>query len=223
MLTAPGTPIPQSTVRSRSNAAARRARQVMALGLMQRGASCASPGLDATVPYAVALQMAQAVTLADVAGQAVVMGRTTVPQGGSSPVPFSVAVQMSQALSPAAQAVQSAPMGPATSAQGQSGAVVDPSQFSDAPQIVPMNISAETAIQANPQAMMERRKRRKQSLAESSYRSPGVEWGGAPALQPGSGCGPSGSFLDQLRANPLGALLIASGLGVMVYAVANRK
>ena len=176
----PGSPIPQATRRGSGNPAARRARQVIALGLMKKGAGCASPGMDSTVPYASALQMTQALTPADVA---------------------------------------------ATVAQGQSGAnAADPSQFSDAPIILPMNVSPEMAVQASPQALMDRRRRRKQSLAETSYRSPGVPWGGAPALQPGTACGPSaGTFLEQLRANPLAALLIASGLGVMVYAVANRK
>jgi len=187
MLMPPGSPIPQATRRGNANPAARRARQVIALGLMKKGAACPTTALDSTVP---------------------------VP----------VAVQIAQALSPAAVAVKAALLGPATVAQGQAGAVVDSSQFSDAPIIVPMNVSPEMAVQASPQALMDRRRRRKQSLAETSYRSPGVPWGGAPALQPGTACGPSaGTFLEQLRANPLAALLIASGLGVMVYAVANRK
>ncbi len=229
MLMPPGSPIPQATRRGSGNPAARRARQVIALGLMKKGAGCASPGMDSTVPYASALQMTQALTPADVAAQAVLMARSTVSQGQSgsldSTVPLAVAIQMSQALSPAAVKARSSAMGPATVAQGQSGAnAADPSQFSDAPIILPMNVSPEMAVQASPQALMDRRRRRKQSLAETSYRSPGVPWGGAPALQPGTACGPSaGTFLEQLRANPLAALLIASGLGVMVYAVANRK
>lgn len=60
MLVAPGTPIPKSCDRSRLNSRAKRARQVMALGLMSRAENCPPPTPDSSLPLPVQTQMAQA-------------------------------------------------------------------------------------------------------------------------------------------------------------------
>lgn len=139
-------------------------------------------------------------------------------------VPLPVAAQIAAANQPGNVTLQSRiAIGPATVAQAAQGATFSVSDFQDAPTVVPMNITPEMAIQRNPQALMERRKQRKQASGNSSAQSAGVGWGEMPSVRPGTSCGPSGSFAGTLRANPLGALLIVSGLGVIVYAVATGK
>jgi|ERR1035441_10522160 hypothetical protein len=230
MLTAPGTPTPQSVrfplLRDR-NAKSERAAQVIALGLMNRKPRCGgSTASDGSFQNGVYIAPAANPTLAELmpeffpvplnlyTGNGVAAG--SYGPGIDATVPLPVAAQIYQNQQPSHVAVQSTAMNPATSTQGGSGASASPSDFAGAPQVQPMNISPEMLIASNPQALMERRKRRKQASAETSDRSSGVTWGGAPSAQAGA-CGrPGGLSLAAI-------LLIASGLGVIVYAVAAKK
>ena len=167
-----------------------RALDVLALGLTYRSGNCPAVPLDPTVPYP-------------------------------------VAVEIAQAQSPAAQVAQSSPsaLSPATVTEGQSGATFSSADLTGAPTVVPMNATPEMVIQHNPAALRQRRNRKREasSRTTASSRTPGVNWGQSPAVQPGSTCGPAaGSLMAQLQANPLAALLIASGLGVIVYAAVKK-
>jgi hypothetical protein len=164
-----------------------RIRDVLALGLTQRNQTCPPPVFDTTVPYP-------------------------------------VAVAIAQAQQPGAVALQSNPstLSPATIIAGGEGATFSPSDFAGAPQVQPMNLTPEMRVQSNPQALMERRNKRKQAASRTSGRSAGVQWGQMPSVRAGSECGPSTSLLGTLQANPLAALLIVSGLGVIVYAVVKK-
>lgn len=137
-------------------------------------------------------------------------------------VPLPVQLQMAQALQPGAVALQSSPstLGPATVTEGGSGAFFSDSDFRGAPQILPLNLTPEMVALTNPGIQRQRARNRKRTPGE---RTPGVQWGQMPSVRPGSACGPPGNLLQQLVGNPLASILIVSGLGVMVYAMATGK
>lgn len=138
-------------------------------------------------------------------------------------VPLPIQLQMAQAQQPGAVALQSSPstLGQATVTEGGSGATFSASDFAGAPTVLPMNLTPEMVAATNPQIQRQRARNRRKGT--SGERSPGVQWGQMPSVRPGSACGPPGNWLQQLAGNPLAALLIASGLGVMVYAMATGK
>ena len=136
--------------------------------------------------------------------------------GMDATLPLPVAIQVWQAQQPSAIANhQVSTMDPASSVQGGSGASISSSDLAGAPEVLPMNVTPEMAVARSPQMMADRRRRRAQKFAASSDRSAGVTWGGLPTERPGA-CGQAGGL------SPLAILLIASGLGVIVYAVANK-
>ncbi len=140
-------------------------------------------------------------------------------------VPLPVGAQIAQAQQAAAVVLQSnaSSLTPAINGAGGSGATFTADDFAGAPQVQPFNVTPEMVAQSSPTILRQRKNRRRQAAAQTSVRSPGANWGQMPAVQPGSSCGPSaGTFLWQLKANPLAALLITSGLGVIVYAAVKK-
>jgi hypothetical protein len=183
---------------SDSNPRAKRARDVIALGWTIRSQGCTGGGsYDSNATMQAAL---------------------------NSGLDFPIAYEIAQASDPAQQALQNnTAVGPSTVAEAQSGAALLPSDFSDAPNVVPMNTTEQT--NPAPSAVAERRRVRRarasRGAPDGQIRSVGVEWGGLPVQRPG-GCGPQGSALDVFKSNPLAAILIVSGLGVIVYAAVKK-
>ena len=230
MLIAPGSPIPDNTpipALADRNQKALRAAQVIQLGLMNRAQGCTpdffgSSDTPVSFPVVPNPSLLSADSMPDFfpipfnlhTGYGGAPG--SLGPGMDATVPLPVAIQIWQAQQPAAIAVhQVSTMDPASSVQGGSGASISSSDISGAPQVLPMNVTPEMAVARSPQMMADRRRRRAQKNAASSDRSAGVTWGGLPTERPGT-CGMAGGL------SPLAILLIASGLGVIVYAGAKK-
>jgi hypothetical protein len=224
MLTAPGSPIPPNFKHSRLNAKARRAVQVISLGLMNRAATCApaigSDGLPVNTPVPVNPSLLSANSMPAFfptpfnlfTGPGVAPG--TYGPGIDATVPLPVAAQIYQAQQPGAQALhQTSSLTPQVQLQGGAGASIG--DFSNAPDIVPMNLTPDMV--QTPQ--MRRQKRQRSS---NNPRSQGVQWGGLPSVSPQCAAPGSSSFAASLKANPWAALFIASGLSVIVYSVVKK-
>ena len=226
---APGAPIPANTpippFRDR-NQKALRASQVIRLGLMNRAQGCApdvcgsldtpiysQPALNPSLLSATSMPGFFPSPFNLYTGSGLPAG--SLGPGMDATVPFPVAVEIWQAQQPSAVAVQQvSTMDPATSTQAGAGASVSSADISNAPQVLPMNVTPEMAAASSPQMMANRRRRNAEKSAATSDQSAGVTWGGAPTRQPGV-CGQAGF-------NPLALVLIAGGLGAIVYAVAKK-
>ena len=236
MFLAPGSPIPENTPippLAERNQKALRAAQVIRLGLMNRAATCTAPagpagvfvpgtGLPVLLPRVPNPSLLSPNSMPEFfpipfnlhTGIGGAAGSLGPGMDGTLPIP--IAVQIWQAQQPSARVIhQVSTMDPASSVQGGSGASISSADISGAPQVVPMNVTPEMAIARSPQMMADRRRRRAQKFAASSDRSAGVTWGGVPTERAGV-CGQAGGL------SPLAILLIASGLGVIVYAVAKK-
>jgi hypothetical protein len=170
------------------------------------------PGINSESPFSIddLYAMGYGVLAVDAAAQVAKSTAQCVPSPASMPSPkLAVEAAVAQESQVTGMTRNTAVFNPIIQATSGQGATIEDADMNAAPQVIPfINVPS-----AQPGTG------RRTFPAKRRVRQPGTPWGSTPAATTDGPCATPGfNLAGSIRANPLGSLFIAAGLGVILYA-----